>query len=183
MPMDPKTLINQFSWKCSQSAVFSHLHKIHFADIWLVSTYTVTYVKTMTLHCLIVAMDSNQPHCGVQKMLKTWPCLQPYPWHQKSTQFTQGRSQGGAQGARAPPLSCRAMTSYERCLATHVFTLASCKLKFTVLELVVPTIYRAAHINQQHGFTLAPFRAREGRTLREDQHFKGYLLVGVTSYA
>ena len=32
----------------------------------------------------------------------------------------QGRSQGGAQGARAPPLSCRAMTSYERRLATHV---------------------------------------------------------------
>ena len=39
----------------------------------------------------------------------------------------QGRSQGGgAQGARAPPLSCRAMTAYERRLTTHVVTLASC---------------------------------------------------------
>ena len=45
MPMDPKKLINQFSWKRSQSAVFSHLHKIHFADIWLVSVYTVTYLN------------------------------------------------------------------------------------------------------------------------------------------
>ena len=44
----------------------------------------------------------------------------------------QGRSQGGAQGARAPPLSCRAMRSYERRLATHVVTLASCKLEFSV---------------------------------------------------
>ena len=42
MPMDPKKLINRFSWKRSQSAVFSHLHRIHFADIWLVSAYTVT---------------------------------------------------------------------------------------------------------------------------------------------
>ena len=33
MPMDPKKLINRFSWKRSQSAVFSHLHKIDFADI------------------------------------------------------------------------------------------------------------------------------------------------------
>ena len=32
----------------------------------------------------------------------------------------QGLSQGGAQGARAPPLSCRAMTSYERRPATRV---------------------------------------------------------------
>ena len=54
--------------------------------------------------------------------------------------FKQGRSQGRAQGARAPPLSCRAMTSYERCFATHVVTLASCKLEFTLLELVVATI-------------------------------------------
>ena len=77
----------------------------------------------------------------------------------------QGRSQGGAQGARAPPLSCRAKTSYEHRLATRVVTLASCKLELTVLELVVATIYHAAHINQQHGFTLAQFCAR-GRTLR-----------------
>ena len=48
MPMDPKKLIYQFSWKRSQSAVFSHLHKIHFADIWLVSAYTVTYIHTGT---------------------------------------------------------------------------------------------------------------------------------------
>ena len=78
---------------------------------------------------------------------------------------SQGRSQGGAQGARAPPLSCRAMTSYERRLATRVVTLASCKLELTVLELVVATIYHAAHINQQHGFILTQFGAR-GRTLR-----------------
>ena len=39
---------------------------------------------------------------------------------------------GGAQGARAPPLSCRAMTSYERYRATHVVTLASWKLEFSV---------------------------------------------------
>ena len=54
------------------------------------------------------------------------------------------------------PLSCRAMTLYERCLATHDVALG-CKLKFTLLELVVPTIYHAAH---KHGFTLASFRAR-----------------------
>ena len=34
-----------------------------------------------------------------------------------------GGGGGGAQGARAPPLSCRAMTLYEHCLATHVVTL------------------------------------------------------------
>ena len=50
MPMDPKKLIKRFSWKCSQSAVFSHLHKIHFADIWLVSAYTVTYMQTIVLN-------------------------------------------------------------------------------------------------------------------------------------
>ena len=44
VPMDPKKLINRFSWKRSSSAVFSHLHKIHFADIWLVSACTVTYI-------------------------------------------------------------------------------------------------------------------------------------------
>ena len=33
MPMDPKKLIHRFSWKRSQSAVFSHLHKIDFADM------------------------------------------------------------------------------------------------------------------------------------------------------
>ena len=33
MPMDPKKLIHQFSWKRSLSAVISHLHKIQFADI------------------------------------------------------------------------------------------------------------------------------------------------------
>ena len=43
MRMDPKKLINQFSWKRSLSVVFSRLHEIHFADIWLVSVYTVTY--------------------------------------------------------------------------------------------------------------------------------------------
>ena len=59
-----------------------------------------------------------------------------------------------------PPLSCRAMTSYERCLAIHVVTLASCKLEFTVLELIVATIYHATHMNQKHGFTLASFHAR-----------------------
>ena len=73
------------------------------------------------------------------------------------------------------------MTSYEPCLATHVVTLASWKLEFTVLELVVATIYYAAHINQQHGFTPASFRARgKDRTLRKDQYFKGHLPVGVT---
>ena len=49
----------------------------------------------------------------------------------------RGVARGGAQGTRAPPLSCHAMMSYERCLAIHVVTLASCKLKFTLLELVV----------------------------------------------
>ena len=72
----------------------------------------------------------------------------------------QGRSQGGSQGTRAPSLLCRAMTSCERYLATRVVTLASCKLEFTVLELVIATIYHSAHINQQHGFTLASFSAR-----------------------
>ena len=54
----------------------------------------------------------------------------------------QGRSQGGGgSGGSSTPLSCRAMTSYEHCLATHVVTLASsCKLEFTLLELVVATI-------------------------------------------
>ena len=75
-------------------------------------------------------------------------------------------------------MSCRAITSYERFLATHVVTLASCKPEFTVLELVVATIYHAAHINQQHGFTLASFRARgKDRHASQDQ---GHLLVGVT---
>ena len=46
MPMDPKKLINQFLWKHSLSALFSRLHKIHFADIWLVSAYTVTYMNS-----------------------------------------------------------------------------------------------------------------------------------------
>ena len=69
--------------------------------------------------------------------------------------YIQGRSQGRAQGARAPPLSCRAITSYKRCLATHVVTLAgSCKLEFTLLELL---LYHAAH---EHGFTPASFSAR-----------------------
>ena len=36
MPMDPKKLINRFSWKRSPSAVFSCLHKIHFAYIIMV---------------------------------------------------------------------------------------------------------------------------------------------------
>ena len=42
----------------------------------------------------------------------------PAPQNFLETHNVQGRSQGGAQGARAPPLSCRAMTSYERRLAT-----------------------------------------------------------------
>ena len=60
------------------------------------------------------------------------------------------------------------MTSCERRLANHVVTLASCKLEFTVLELVLAAIlHHAARINHQHGFTLASFRARgEDRTLR-----------------
>ena len=67
------------------------------------------------------------------------------------------------EGGSSTPLSCRTMTSYERRLATRVVTLASCKLEFTVLELVVAAIYHAAHIKQQQRFTLASFRAR-GRT-------------------
>ena len=98
----------------------------------------------------------------------------------------QGRSQGGAQGARAPPLSCRAMTSYERCPTTRFVTLGD--FKFTVLELVVATIYHAAHINQQHCFTLSLVHARgKDRMLRKDQYFKhrylrfkSHLLVRVT---
>ena len=50
MPMDSKKLINRFSWKRSLSAVFSQLHKIHFADIWLVSAYTVTNNRMKNLH-------------------------------------------------------------------------------------------------------------------------------------
>ena len=76
----------------------------------------------------------------------------------------QGRSQGWLRGLEHPfVMPC--MTSYERRLATRVVTLASCKLEFTVLELVVATLYHAAHINHQHGFTLASFRVR-GRTPR-----------------
>ena len=72
----------------------------------------------------------------------------------------QGRSQGGAQGARAPPLSCRAMTSFEHCLATHVVTLASCKLEFTLLELVVATIISCS--TQTRLYTSLVQRAWEG---------------------
>ena len=57
------------------------------------------------------------------------------------------------------PLSCRAMTSYEPCIATHVVTLASCKLKFTVLELCSSSYY-TSYSSTQHGFTPALFRAR-----------------------
>ena len=49
MPMDSKKLINRFSWKRSLSAVFSQLHKIHFADTWLVSAYTVMTNSTATI--------------------------------------------------------------------------------------------------------------------------------------
>ena len=81
--------------------------------------------------------------------------------------FCRGVARGGSGGSSTPFVM---PTSYERSLATHVVTLASCKLEFTVLELVVATIYHAAHINQQHGFTLASFRARgKDRTLRKDQ--------------
>ena len=93
---------------------------------------------------------------------------------------SQGRSQGGAQGARAPPLSCRAMTSYERRLATRVVTLASCKLELTVLELVVATIYHAAHKSATRLYTNPVQCSREDPALRQDQYFKGHLLVGVT---
>ena len=74
----------------------------------------------------------------------------------------QFRGVTGGGELRGLELSCHAMTSYEHCLATHVVTLASCKLEFTVLELAVATIYHAAHINQQQGFKLALFRVWEG---------------------
>ena len=42
------------------------------------------------------------------------------PRSHTSKGLPSGVAGGGAQGARAPPLSCHAMTSYERRPATHV---------------------------------------------------------------
>ena len=69
MPMDSKKLINRFSWKRSLSALFSQLHKMHFADIWLVSAYTVTYAH------------GHQPHpfpelWGLEMYYRYWKPVQ-----------------------------------------------------------------------------------------------------------
>ena len=68
MPMDPKKLINRFSRKCSQSAVFSHLHKIHFADIWLVSAYTVTYTFPFLLQTLVPSLNTAK-YAGLARVI------------------------------------------------------------------------------------------------------------------
>ena len=61
--------------------------------------------------------------------------------------LTQGRSQGGAQGARAPPLSCRAMTSYECRHATRGVYLLRCLRYWEKHEYSLAKALQAFHSN------------------------------------
>ena len=58
MPMDPKKPINRVPLKRSPSALFSRLHKIHFADIIMVGFsvrgHILYTLKTIMVECNII---------------------------------------------------------------------------------------------------------------------------------